>query len=45
MSKIAQNIFAITLAVLVAGASMTAVVTVPDAGHGAGAMLTTHELA
>ncbi len=37
MTKLAQNLFALALAVLVAGTSLTAVVTVPPAENGAAA--------
>ena len=37
MTKLANNLFALALAVLVAGASMTAIVVVPPTEHGAAA--------
>lgn len=45
MPKLAQNLFALALAVLVAGTSMTAVVTVPDTGNSATTVPATHNLA
>ncbi|MBB3034637.1 hypothetical protein [Alteriqipengyuania lutimaris] len=45
MTKLAQNLFALTLAIIVAGTSMTAVVTVPDAGDRTAAIPATDNLA